>query len=77
MTTAISVTPETPLADLFAMDIETLTVVKVSSMHTTVSLRVKGGNRVQVQGAVGADWRTVLAEAMLLAVEDRRAHGLA
>lgn len=67
-------TPETPLADIFAMPIDVLILSVLETIGTTVTLRLKGGNKVQVHGRPGECWTDVLAEAMELAVEDRRAN---
>ena len=67
-------TPETDLADLFAMPVEALIVTTASPLGVTVSLKITGGNMVKVLGAAGEDWRDVLARAMRMAAENREAH---
>lgn len=60
--------------DFLALPLETLIASKTLEYGTTVTLRIAGGNRVQVHGKPGQQWTAVLAEAMALAAHEREAH---
>lgn len=64
------------LEDIFAMEVEVLTLVKIGTM-TTVQLRLAGGSLVFQQGNPGESWTDVLAGAVALALKNAEAHHVA
>lgn len=66
-------TPETPLVDIFAMEVELLTIVKIGTM-VNGCLRLKGCETVQYRGNPDETWRDVFGKVIELAAENRRAH---